>query len=141
VWLAYLLLVVAGTARIIRRRRAVTVLYHIDGKSAHAAIEAAVVRCGWSWARQNNVYVIEGKSAAALEVTVAPTLRTVALRWLSGGEAFNEPFAATLTEVLDDYASGENPVVGWLLTVAIVLFALMVFCVILFVVFMMTLPR
>jgi hypothetical protein len=140
-WLAYFLLVVAGSAWILRRRRTVAVLYHIDGESAHAAIEAALARSGWSWSRQNNAYVVEGKSRAVLDVAVAPTLRTVALHWQPGGEAFHEPFAAALTEVLADYASGENPVVGWLLTVAIVLFALMVFCVILFVVFMMSLPR
>jgi hypothetical protein len=140
-WASYFVLVVAGSAWILRRRRTVTVLYHIDGESAHAAIEAALGRGGWSWARQSNAYVIEGKSRAVLEVAIAPTLRTVALRWLPGGEALQQPFDETLTEVLAEYVTGENPVVGWLLTVAIVLFALMVFCVVLFVVFMMSLPR
>jgi hypothetical protein len=140
-WVAYFLLVVAGTAWMLRRRRAVTVLYHIDGNSAHTAIETALTRSDWSWTRQGNAYVIEGKSRAVMEVAVAPTLRTVALRWLTGGEALQEPFNAELTDVLAEYTSGENPVVGWLLTVAIVLFAMMVFCVILFVVFMVNLPR
>jgi hypothetical protein len=140
-WAGYFVLVVVGAAWVLRRRRAVTVLYHIDGESAHGAIEAALARIGWSWARQNNAYVIDGKGRAVLEVTVAPTLRTVALRWLPGGEWSHEPFDAALTEVLADYVSEENPVVGWLLTVAIVLFAMMVFCVILFVVFMINLPR
>jgi len=140
-WLAYFLLVVAGTAWLLRRRRAVTVLYHIDDQSAHAAIESALTGSGWSWARQGNAYVIEGKSRAELDVSVAPTLRTVALRWPPGREALKEPFDAALTEVLADYTSGENPVVSWLVTVAIVLFAMMVFCVILFVVFMVNLPR
>jgi len=140
-WAAYFVLIAGGSAWILHRRRAVTVLYHIDGESAHAAIEAVLAKIGWSWARQNHAYVIEGKRHAVLEVAVAPSLRTVALRWLSDGEALHEPFDAALTEVLADHLSGENPVVGWLLTAALVLFALMVFCVILFVVFMMSLPR
>jgi hypothetical protein len=140
-WAAYFVLVVAGSAWILRRRRAVTVLYHIDGESAHAAIEAALAGSGWTWARQSNAYVIAGNSRAVLDVAVAPILRTVALRWSPGGEAFHERFDAALTEVLADHVSSESPVVGWLLTVAIVLFALMVFCVVLFVVFMMSLPR
>jgi hypothetical protein len=140
-WLGYFVLVVGGSAWVLRRRRAVTVLYHVEGESAHAAIEAALAKCDWNWARQGNAYAVDAKTRAVLDVTVAPTLRTVALRWLPGGEPLHAPFHAALTEVLDDYVSGENPVVGWLLTAAIILFALMVFCVILFVVFMINLPR
>jgi hypothetical protein len=140
-WAGYFVLVVVGAAWVLRRRRAVSVVYHIEPESAHAAVETALARCGWSWARHGNEYVIEGKARAVLDVAVAPTLRTVTLRWLPGGESLHNPFAAELTDVLAGYASGENPVVGWLLTGAIVLFALMVFCVILFVVFVINLPR
>jgi hypothetical protein len=140
-WAGYFLLFVAGSAWLLRRRRAVSVVYHVEPASAYTAVESALAGCGWSWTRHGTEYVVEGKGRAVLEIAVAPLLRTVALRWPPGGEGFHDAFAAELTGVLAEHVSGESPVAGWMLTVAIALFVLMVCCVVLFVFFMISLHR
>jgi hypothetical protein len=149
-WAGYFFLLVAGAAWLIRRRRPVTVIYHIGAEQAQATVVAALDRLGWSWARTGSGYAIgipAGKGPAlsddpagrvALDVAPAPGLRTVTLRW-SGDAAHRPRFEEELDRVLDEVQPPENPAVGWLLTVATVLFTLMLFSAALFAVFVWSL--
>lgn len=143
-WAAYFVIFVASTSWLLWRRRSVAVVYHIDPNGAYKAIEAALDRLGSDWSRLGNAYVIAAPSGeatvressrAVLEIAMAPSLRNMTIRWVADGGRLREQFEEAFEQVLDGHQSGDNPLVGWLLTVATVLFVLMLFCVALFVVF------
>jgi hypothetical protein len=73
---------------------------------------------------------------AVLEVTEAPALRHLTLRWTGEYGLVRPRFEAALRDALGAVESPESPVAGWFLTAATGLFALLLILLGLFILFL-----
>jgi hypothetical protein len=127
---AYLLLVVGGAAWLLIRRLPVSVIYNIDPADADNLVPVTLNRMGLSWARRGSAYWIEwveriGIRRIVADVTIAPVMRHMTLRWIATPVDVRPQVEAELRQTLAKIDSPVNPLAAWLLTAATGLFALL----------------
>ncbi|HEX4588506.1 MAG TPA: hypothetical protein VH120_01155, partial [Gemmataceae bacterium] len=87
-WAGYFLVVVGGLTWLLIRRRPISVIYNIDEGDAEELLPSTLNRMGLAWAARGRQYWIEtprpdGLRRTMVEVTIAPILRNLTLRWLA----------------------------------------------------------
>jgi hypothetical protein len=108
-WLGYFVFVVGGTAWLMFRRRAMTVIYNIDPIDAQKVVADLTGRRG------------PGLPA----VTVVPGMRHATVRWPVASGEVRRQLESDLRRAVADLESAPNPFAGWLLAAATGLFALL----------------
>jgi hypothetical protein len=125
-WVGSFVLIVGGTAWLLIRRRVVTVIYNIHPADAQALIPETLQRLGMPVVQRGAGFVIELDSGrGVLDITIAPVLRHVTLRWSLLSGDVRQRFEAEMCGLLVELESTSNPAAGWFLTAATGLFSLL----------------
>jgi hypothetical protein len=156
-WATYFAIVVGGAVWLLLRRRAVSVVYNIDPAAGQKLVAELLDHLGLPWGRRDGAYLIDsqGQPSTArrsasrserasrmpvgqtvLEVTEAPVLRHLTLRWTAGNGAARSRFEAELRNALEHVESPANPAAGWFLTAASTLFIVLLALLGLFILFL-----
>jgi hypothetical protein len=117
VWVAYLVLVVAGSAWLLFRRRVVTVVYNIDPTDAQKLVSD--LNPG-----ERLPVPMDGQDIPT--VMVIPAMRHATLRWPARAGAVRRRFEADLRRLVATLDSPDNPLAGWLLATATGLYAFLI---------------
>jgi hypothetical protein len=133
-WLVYFVIVVTGVAWVLWRRRLVTSVYNVDADRFPQWFGQLLDRLGCVWARRGDVFYVGRTNPAVVELGLAPGLRHVTLRWESGAGVLRRQLESELRSALAGVAPPPNPLVGWFLSVATALFAVLFFGLVFFLV-------
>jgi hypothetical protein len=132
VWLAYALaVVVAAVAGWLRRRRA-TLVYQIDPAVGRALFAEVCEQCGLDWDRAGPTFALWSRDPkqpgrGEVELQVAAASKHLTLDWRRADAGLRERVETAFAAALADVDAPDNPAYGWLLGVATVLFAALVF--------------
>jgi hypothetical protein len=133
-WLAYFVVVVAGAAWLLWKRRLVTSIYNVDADRFPQFFGQLLDRLGCDWARRGDVFFIGSDGRAVVELSAAAGLRHVTLRWGHGAGPLRNQIESELRIALAHVEPPSNPLVGWFLSVATALFAVLFFGLVFFLV-------
>jgi hypothetical protein len=142
VLVAYFLLVVAGSAYVLWRRRSQTAVYNVHPEVLDEVLAGVLDAAGLAWSRAGNRYFIArpGKGdppperrgaypataedierSAYLEMEPAPALCHATLRWETEDADLRKQVEAELAGALAGVRTEDNPTAAWLMTAGIVL--------------------
>jgi hypothetical protein len=142
VLVAYFVLVVAGSAYVLLRRRSQTAVYNVHPEVLDEVLAGVLDAAGLSWSRAGNRYFIarpRGDSppaerrgaypasaedierSAYLEVEPAPVLCHATLRWETEDADLRKQVEAEVAGALAGVRTEDNSTASWLLTAGIVL--------------------
>jgi hypothetical protein len=144
----YFLVILIGAVYLLYRRRLATAIYNIELPLLQDYISLALDRLGLDWMRIDNRFFIGAhpETSAAKETgitAVAPTgtatspkvtveldafprLRHVTLHWSSNGDGLRDAIEMELAKGLSEVRHDRNPIAVWMITLATILFAIMV---------------
>lgn len=141
-WLAvlYFVVVVGGAAYLLWRRGDQLAVYNIDPAVFDEILAAVLDRLGLSWSRAGQQWYIglAGRAAGAstataelvgdsgrIELDRSATMRHVTLHWVQMDLPLRQEIEDELRRALTQVVTRSNPVGGWFLAVAAVLFGLL----------------
>lgn len=123
VWFLYYVVVVAGAAWMLDRRRRITAVYNVDLAVLEVALARVLERLGVSWRRAGNHFylkpetvVADSSEASVLEVESFPALCHATLRWQAVDEPSRQAIELELDKVLAGMPAPYNPAAGWFLS-------------------------
>lgn len=124
-WLFYFAVVVIGSLLIARQRRATATISNFDPEGLTALIGDVGRRLDVPIARRGAAFVFGGPArSAVMDVRPAPVLRSVTLVWRSDPADLRLLVEQEIRNCLLDLAAPRNPVAGWLVGVAGVIFVI-----------------
>lgn len=124
-WLIYFTIVVVGAIVIAWRRRGTATICNFDSAGLTALIGEVGERLDVPIARRGAAFVFGGPAGSAvMDVRPAPVLRSVTLIWRSDPADLRVLVEQEIRQRLAVIASPRNPVAGWLVGTAGVIFAI-----------------
>jgi hypothetical protein len=126
----YLLVVIAGSAFILWTRRNTTVVYNVEPDVFHDRLQEVLANRKLPWTVQGRRFLLgtavaTERAPAVLEVSSAPWMRNVVLRWSGDDEAgLRQQVEGELARALAGVRTEDNPMAVWLLSLSISLFCL-----------------
>jgi hypothetical protein len=129
VWLGYFTAVVGVAGWQLWRRRNLTCVYNVEPAAFDLALAKTFEHLGLAGTRTANRVVIEPLPSSAtcaapvtwLELDPFPAFRNVTLVWPEEAEPLRADVERELASILEEVPSGQNPMAGWLLAIALLL--------------------
>lgn len=131
-WLAYGVATIFAALLGWLRRRRTTLVYQIDPAVGRALFADVCEQCGLDWDRAGSAFALWSRDAkqsgrGEVELQVAASSKHLTLDWRRADAGLRERVENAFAAALAEIDAPDNPAYGWLLGVATVLFAALVF--------------
>jgi hypothetical protein len=124
IWGVYLLIVIGGSAVLLRLRRPVTIIYQLTPAELEDLLPAALDRLKLAHFRRGPRWTI---GTGTLKIDGSTPMHHVTLRWESAPGGLRSDVEAELSRDLAAVSVPSSPAATWLMTVAAGMFTIMIF--------------